>query len=75
MAASGGFEPPECQSQSLMPYHLATRQKNGAEKGTRTPNPLITSQLRYQLRYFGKWWAFRDSNPRPSACKADALTN
>ena len=26
MAASGGFEPPECQSQSLMPYHLATRQ-------------------------------------------------
>ena len=27
---------------------------NGAEKGTRTPNPLITSQLRYQLRYFGK---------------------
>ena len=54
MAASGGFEPPECQSQSLMPYHLATRQKNGAERGTRTPNPLITSQLRYQLRYFGK---------------------
>ena len=30
MAASGGFEPPECQSQSLMPYHLATRQiRNG----------------------------------------------
>ena len=26
MAASGGFEPPECQSQSLMPCHLATRQ-------------------------------------------------
>ncbi len=26
MAASGGFGPPECQSQSLMPYHLATRQ-------------------------------------------------
>ena len=26
MAASAGFEPAECQSQSLMPYHLATRQ-------------------------------------------------
>ena len=25
MAASAGFEPAECQSQSLMPYHLATR--------------------------------------------------
>ena len=86
MAASGGFEPPECQSQSLMPYHLATRQSkvveghgfepwnpkeqiyslprlttslsshyiNGADRGNRTPNLLITSQLRYQLRYVGK---------------------
>ena len=26
MAASDGFEPSECQSQSLMPYRLATRQ-------------------------------------------------
>ena len=31
MAASGGFEPPECQSQSLMPYHLATRQSKVVE--------------------------------------------
>ncbi len=22
-----------------------------------------------------EWWAMRDSNPRPTACKADALTN
>ena len=85
MAASGGFEPPECQSQSLMPYHLATRQSkvveghgfepwnpkeqiyslprlttslslqiSGADRGSRTPNLLITSQLRCQLRYVGK---------------------
>ena len=26
MVVSDGFEPSECQSQSLMPYHLATRQ-------------------------------------------------
>ena len=87
MAALGGFEPPKCQSQSLMPYHLATRQymveghrfelwnpkeqiyslprlttslsfqKNGADRENRTPNLLITSQLRYLLRYVGKWWA------------------
>ena len=82
MAASDGLEPSECQSQSLMPYHLATRQSrngggtwiwtmepegtdlqsaafdhfaippkiNGADWGNRTPNLLITSQLRYQLR-------------------------
>ena len=84
MAALGGFEPPKCQSQSLMPYHLATRQlkvveghrfelwnpkeqiyslprlttslslQNGADRENRTPNLLITSQLRYQLRYVGK---------------------
>ena len=85
LAASGGFGPPKCQSQSLMPYRLATRQskwwrdmdlnhgtrrnrftvcrvwplrypskKNGADRESRTPNLLITSQLRCQLRYVGK---------------------
>ena len=89
LVASDGFEPSECQSQSLMPYHLATRQyrmvgehgfepwnpkeqiyslprlttsltlhkKSGVDRGNRTPNLLITSQLRYLLRYVGKWWA------------------
>ena len=28
--------------------------KNGADRGSRTPNLLITSQLRYQLRYVGE---------------------
>ena len=26
LAGLGGFEPPKCQSQSLVPYHLATAQ-------------------------------------------------
>ena len=85
MVASAGFEPAECKSQSLVPYHLATRQfqvverggfeppnpkeqiyslprlasslslqKNGAENRNWTRNLLITSQLLYQLSYFGK---------------------
>ena len=85
MVALDGLEPSECQSQSLMPYHLATRQykvveghgfepwnpkeqiyslprlttsltlqQDGADRGSRTPNLLITSQLRCQLRYIGK---------------------
>ena len=40
MAASAGFEPAECQSQSLMPYHLATRQsQSGGETWIRTMEP------------------------------------
>ena len=85
MVVPDGFEPSECQSQSLMPYRLATGQNksgggswirtmepegtdlqsaafdhfaippiNGADRGSRTPNLLITSQLRCQLRYVGK---------------------
>ena len=89
MAASARLELAKCHSQSVVPYHLATRQsnggrrwsrtiepegtdlqsaafghfatspyKNGADRGSRTPNLLITSQLRCQLRYVGKkWWA------------------
>ena len=48
---------------------------NGAESRTWTRNLLITSQLLYQLSYFGKWWAIQDSNLWPPACKAGALTN
>ena len=87
VVASAGFEPAECKSQSLVPYHLATRQlkqvvesrgfeprnpkeqiyslprlatsltlqNNGAENRNRTRNLLITSQLLYQLSYFGTY--------------------
>ena len=40
MAASDGLEPSECQSQSLMPYHLATRQsRNGGGTWISTMEP------------------------------------
>ena len=39
MAASAGFEPAECQSQSLMPYHLATRQSVVERDGFEPSNP------------------------------------
>ena len=57
-------------------FSLFAISPSGAENRNRTRNLLITSQLLYQLSYFGKlWWAMRDSNSRPPACKADALTN
>ena len=74
-----GFEPSNQMEQIYSLPRLATSlplHKNGAENRNRTRNLLITSQLLYQLSYFGiKWWAMRDSNSRPPACKADALTN
>ena len=40
MAALDGLEPSECQSQSLMPYHLATRQyRNGGRTWIWTMEP------------------------------------
>ena len=78
MVEGHGFEPWNPKEQIYSLPRLTTSlslQKNGAENRNRTRNLLITSQLRYQLRHFGKWWAFTDSNRRPSACKADALTN
>ena len=81
MVEGHGFEPwnPKEQIYSLprLTTSLSLQIKNGADRESRTPNLLITSQLRCQLRYVGKksWWAFTDSNRRPSACKADALTN
>ena len=110
MAASGGYEPPECQSQSLMPYHLATRQYikvvegHGFEPWNPKEQiyslPRLTTSLFLQKKWcrlkelnpqptdyksvalpielsrqINKWWAMRDSNSRPPACKADALPN
>ena len=40
MVALDGLEPSECQSQSLMPYHLATRQyEDGGGTWIRTMEP------------------------------------
>ena len=40
MAGAPGFEPRECQSQSLMPYRLAIPQQMVEEDGFEPPNPL-----------------------------------
>ena len=52
-----GFEPwnPKEQIYSLprLTTSLTLHKKSGADRGNRTPNLLITSQLRYQLRYVG----------------------
>ena len=52
-----GFEPwnPKEQIYSLprLTTSLSLHNLNGADRGSRTPNLLITSQLLYQLSYFG----------------------
>ena len=55
-----GVEPSNPKEQIYSLPRLTTSlsfQKNGADRENRTPNLLITSQLRYLLRYVGKWWA------------------
>ena len=56
LVGRGGFEPPNPKEQIYSLPRLATSlssQKSGAEKRNRTLNLLITSQLLYQLSYFG----------------------
>ena len=49
------MEPEGTDLQSAAFDHFAIPpKKSGADRRNRTPNLLITSQLRYQLRYFGK---------------------
>ena len=61
----GGFEPPNPKEQIYSLPRLATSlssQKSGAEKRNRTLNLLITSQLLYQLRYFGDIYKMVEDN-------------
>ena len=48
------MEPEGTDLQSAAFDHFAILPKSGADRGSRTPNLLITSQLRCQLRYVGK---------------------
>ena len=48
------MEPEGTDLQSAAFDHFAISPKNGADRESRTPNLLITSQLRCQLRYVGK---------------------
>ena len=60
MVEGAGFEPWNPKEQIYSVPRLTTSLslhiyiKNGADRENRTPNILITSQLRYQLRYVGK---------------------
>ena len=57
MVGRHGFEPWNPKEQIYSLPRLTTSlspQKNGADRESRTPNLLITSQLRCQLRYVGK---------------------
>src|SRR5512133_1338155 len=50
--------------------------QNGAHIRTRTGDLFLTKEVLYLLSYVGfNWSGKRDSNPRPSAWKADALAN
>ena len=51
------MEPEGTDLQSAAFDHFAILPSYGADRENRTPNLLITSQLRYLLRYVGKWWA------------------
>jgi hypothetical protein len=59
-------------------FELMLSRKNGAHIRTRTGDLFLTKEVLYLLSYVGifKFWSGkRDSNPRPSAWKADALAN
>jgi hypothetical protein len=43
--------------------------------GIEPVNLFLTKEVLYLLSYVGPWSGKRDSNPQPSAWKADALAN
>jgi hypothetical protein len=66
----------------------ACRKGIGGAERNRTADPLLAKQVLYQLSYspetlaslpesgaFQNWWAWEDSNFRPHAYQARALTN
>ena len=78
--------PNNCRWQSYKSihcHHLESRLSSAANQclcdsyRIQTYNLLIRSQMLYSVEltshHFVLVWALRDSNPRPSACKADAL--
>ena len=61
-----GFEPPRLSSAPAFQAGLfPLEQRSNPPGGTRTPNFLIKSQLRFQLRHGGRW-VRRESNPQPA---------
>ena len=59
-------------------YLKVLSERNGAHNRIRTGDLFLTKEVLYRLSYVGiceYWSGKRDSNPRPSAWKADALAN
>ncbi len=58
---------------------LSLRKKFGGGKEIRTPDLMLAKHALYQLSYTpgggAGWWAYLDSNQRPLAYQAGALTN
>ena len=81
--APGGSRTPDPRLRRPLLYPSELRalllRKLRVSKGARTLNPRIHSPVLYQLSYTHRkhrsWRARRESNPRPAASKADALSN
>ena len=58
------------KKQDFYRFRLKLAERTGLEPAT----PGVTGRYSNQLNYRSEsWWALRESNPRHSACKADAL--
>jgi hypothetical protein len=76
------YETIETTPRTLAPM-LAPNSDNGGQNGSISDNsvgrvevPLVDEKSRKTLGFSAfSQWALRDSNPRPSRCKRDALTN
>ena len=75
MAGVTGFEPVECQSQSLVPYRLAIPQ-SGGKRQIRTAEPEgaeLQSAAFSHFAIFPYWCRLEDLNPQPTDYKSVAL--
>ena len=80
LVGMAGLEPAEWQSQSLLPYLLATPQHDGGGGQIRTAEPegIDLQSTAFSLFatppiYLLHWWMLEDSDLWPPPCKGDAL--
>ena len=79
LVGRGGFEPPNPKEQIYSLPRLATSlpSHTWCRKKESNPQPTDYKSVALPIELFRhkKWWTLWDSNLRPPACKADALTN